>query len=185
MIEWENGETTTEPLTSIAADDPVTCALYAKENPLLDLDGWKLFKSIAKRDKTLIRLVQQAKLRSYCTSPKFKYGYEIPCDYAHALDQDKRNGNNKWVEATRLELQQLHEYNIFEDKGYKSSPPLGFKIIRTHLIFDCKHNARHNARMVADGHLTDIPLDSIYSGVVSLRGLQTLLFIADLNDLQT
>jgi hypothetical protein len=39
--------------------------------------------------------------------------------------------------------------------------------------------------MVADGHLTDIPLESVYSGVVSLRGLQTLLFIAELNDLQT
>jgi hypothetical protein len=49
-----NGETTTEPLTSIAADDPVTCALYAKENHLLDLYGWKHFKSIAKCDKPLI-----------------------------------------------------------------------------------------------------------------------------------
>jgi hypothetical protein len=25
--------------------------------------------------------------------------------------------------------------------------------------------------MVADGHLKDIPLESVYSGVVSLRGL--------------
>ena len=41
MIEWENGEITSEPLTIIAADDPVTCAIYAKENGLLDLDGWK------------------------------------------------------------------------------------------------------------------------------------------------
>jgi hypothetical protein len=39
--------------------------------------------------------------------------------------------------------------------------------------------------VVADGHLTDIPLDSVYSGVVSLRGLRTLLFIAELNDLRT
>jgi len=41
MIEWENGEITSEPLTLIAADNPVTCAIYAKENGLLDLDGWK------------------------------------------------------------------------------------------------------------------------------------------------
>jgi len=47
MIEWENGEITSEPLTLIAADDPVTCAIYAKENGLLDLDGWKRFKGIA------------------------------------------------------------------------------------------------------------------------------------------
>ena len=29
MVEWENGEITTEPLAIIAADDPVTCTLYA------------------------------------------------------------------------------------------------------------------------------------------------------------
>jgi hypothetical protein len=30
MIELENGEITPEPLATIAADDPVTCAIYAK-----------------------------------------------------------------------------------------------------------------------------------------------------------
>jgi hypothetical protein len=29
MIDWENGEITTEPLSMIAADDPISCALYA------------------------------------------------------------------------------------------------------------------------------------------------------------
>ena len=31
MIEWETGEITTEPLNIIAADDPVTCAIYTKK----------------------------------------------------------------------------------------------------------------------------------------------------------
>ena len=48
MIKWENGEITSECLTIIAADDPVTCAIYATENDLLDLDGWKWFKGIAR-----------------------------------------------------------------------------------------------------------------------------------------
>jgi hypothetical protein len=39
MIKWENEEITTEPLAIIAADDPVTCAIYARDNKLLDLDG--------------------------------------------------------------------------------------------------------------------------------------------------
>ena len=43
MIKWENGEVTSEPLAIIATDDPVTCAIYAKENGLLGLDGWKQF----------------------------------------------------------------------------------------------------------------------------------------------
>ena len=35
QVEWETGEITFEPLSIIAADDPVTCAAYAKENDLL------------------------------------------------------------------------------------------------------------------------------------------------------
>ena len=39
--------------------------------------------------------------------------------------------------------------------------------------------------MVADVHLTDIPLESVYSGVFSLRGLRIVLFLAELNGLDT
>ena len=39
--------------------------------------------------------------------------------------------------------------------------------------------------MVADGHLTDVPLTSVYSGVVSLHGLHILTFMAELNNLET
>jgi hypothetical protein len=36
LMEWENGEITEEPLAIIAADNPVACAIYAKEKGLLD-----------------------------------------------------------------------------------------------------------------------------------------------------
>ena len=39
--------------------------------------------------------------------------------------------------------------------------------------------------MVADGHLTDITLESVYSGVVSLRGIRIVLFLAELNCIDT
>ena len=39
--------------------------------------------------------------------------------------------------------------------------------------------------MVSDGHLTDIPLESVYSGVVSIRGLRIVLFLAEINGLDT
>lgn len=38
-VEWENGEITYEPLSIVGTDDPVTCALHAKENDLLDEPG--------------------------------------------------------------------------------------------------------------------------------------------------
>ena len=62
MIKWENGEVTTESLSIIAADDHVTCAIYARENNLLDLDGWKPLKGIERRDKKLLKMVNQAML---------------------------------------------------------------------------------------------------------------------------
>jgi hypothetical protein len=43
LIEWENGEITKEPLKVIAIDDPVTCAIYVRENGLLDKPVWKQF----------------------------------------------------------------------------------------------------------------------------------------------
>ena len=63
MVEWETGEITDEPLSLIAADDPVTCAEYANKHDLLHLDGWKRIKLIGKNQKQLTRAVNQSKIR--------------------------------------------------------------------------------------------------------------------------
>lgn len=78
----------------------------------------------------------------------------------------------------------MESYQVFKDHGHKATPPPDYKVIRVHLIFDAKHDGRHKARLVADGHLTDIPNDTVYSSVVSLRGLQILLFLEKLNGLE-
>ena len=43
----------------------------------------------------------------------------------------------------------------------------------------------HKIRCVAGGRFTQIPLDSVYSGVVLLRGLRMMIFLAELNQLDT
>ena len=184
QIEWENGEVTYEPLGVIAADDPVTCAIYARDHNLLNTSGWKRFRSLAKRQKKLFRMINQAKLRSFRTAPRYKYGFEIPKNYKHAVEIDHRNGNKRWQDATELEMGTMDNYQVFEDYGKGAPIPQGYKQIRVHLIFDVKHDGRHKARLVAGGHLTEVPLESVYSGVVSLRGLRMFLFIAELNNLQ-
>ena len=40
MIEWENGELSSEPLHIKAADSLAECSIYAKENNLLNTQGW-------------------------------------------------------------------------------------------------------------------------------------------------
>lgn len=184
-MEWENGEITPEPLSIIAKDAPVVCAIYARDNNLLDLPGWRRFKSIAKNQKKLLRLANQAKLRSFRTAKKYMYGFEIPKDYADAIRLDRLHENTKWQDCTKLEMDQLKEYKVFVDMGEGTPIPKGYQKIRVHLVYAVKHDGRHKARLVADGHLTDVPVDSVYSGVVSIRGLKMMVFLAELNGLDT
>jgi hypothetical protein len=170
MVKWENGEITTEPLSVIAANDPVTCAAYAREHDLLDVKGWKHFRNLAKREKHFLHLIKQAKMKSYRQSLKYKFGYRIPKDYEEALKLDELSQNTKWKDATITKMSQLKEYECFIDAGIygPDKPPDGHKKIHAHLVFDVKHDGRHKARYVAGGHLTNIPNANVYSGVVSL-----------------
>ena len=81
-------------------------------------------------------------------------------------------------------MDQLDEYDTFKDIGKNAPVSSDYKKIRVHLVFAVKHDGRHKARLVADGHLTNVPIDSVYSGVVSLRGLRLLIFLAELNNLE-
>jgi hypothetical protein len=121
-----------------------------------------------------MRVAKQAYLRSFRSAPKYKLGHEVPRDYHDAMRLDKNNGNKKWHEAISLELKQINEYDTFDDIGYKDqiAAPQDYKKIRVHMVFDVKRDGRYKARLVADGHLTDAPLESVYSGVVSIRGFR-------------
>ena len=89
-----------------------------------------------------------------------------------------------------LELTQIHEYKVFKDTGKaqfhngKIVTPDGFQKIRVHFVYAVKHDGRFKARLVADGHLTKEPVESIYSGVVSLSSLRMVVFLSQLNDLE-
>jgi hypothetical protein len=82
-------------------------------------------------------------------------------------------------------MAQLAECDVFNDKGIDDDPGPDFSKICVHLIYAVKHDGRHKARLVADGHLTAVPVDSVYSGVVSLKGFRLLLFLSELNNMQT
>ena len=75
---------------------------------------------------------------------------------------------------------------MFIDHGmfHITRVPPGYQIIKVHLVFAVKHDGRHKARMVADGHLTQVPLNSVYAGVVSLRGFRLCLFLGELNNME-
>ena len=97
---------------------------------------------------------------------------------------DTRDGNTKWRDSEKLEVNQLDEYESFEDKGLNAPVPDGYKKIRCHFVYDVKHDGRYKSRFVAGGHMTDTPIDSVYSGVVSIPGIRLVTFLAELNELE-
>ena len=135
----------------------------------------------AKRERKMIRLLYQG--RKFQRGPIYKFGFRVPRTPEEAITIDNNNGNTLWQDAIALEMSQLHDYSTFEDLGKNSPGPVEYKKIRVHFVFDVKHDGRHKARLVAGGHLTDDPVDSVYSGVVSLRSLRLLIFLSELNKL--
>ena len=190
-LSWETGKITEEPLSIIAKDDPVTCAAYAMEHNLLHLPEWNKLKHIAKHQKTLTRAINQTKIRQVRRSATYQFAYLILTDYKHALELDKTNGNSRWYDTTKMELDQINEYQVFLDHGIAQYDPKSKRImnapqqyqnIKVHLGFACKHDGHHKARLVAGSHLTPDPIDSIYSGVVSTKSLRLSIFLAKLNN---
>ena len=152
-----------------------------------------MLKHIAKNQKQLTRAINQSNIRQVRRSAVYQFGFPIPIDYKQGLQLDEQNDNSKWYDATKLEMDQINEYKVFRDhrkakidpKFRKvSNAPEGYQKIRVHLIFAVKHYGRHKARLVAGGHLTPDPIESVYSVVVSIRSLRLVIFLAKLNNLE-
>ena len=186
-VSWENREVACKSLLSILAkSDPVSCAIYGKDNNLLHLPGWTRFKRLAKRQKKLIHIANQAKLQSFRTRPMYKLGVLVPRSHQHAMEIDTANRNNLWaVAAEEKELSQQDDYQTFHDLGVGNYPGKGHKKIRMHFYVVKPDLRRRAASLVADEHMTEIPISSVYVSVVSLKGLKVSIFIADLNQLET
>ena len=67
----------------------------------------------------------------------------------------------------------------------KAPTPKGHKHVRVHLAFNAKHYGSHKSRLVADENLSNVPIVSAYSGVVSLRGIRLVIFLAELNEIDS
>jgi len=96
------------------------------------------------------------------------------------MQLDAASGNTKWKAAINTELAQIIEYPTLRIKGKERKAQRTINLFDA-IFFDVKHDGQHKARYVAGGNLTDPPLDSIYSGVVSLRSLRLMIFLPELS----
>ena len=63
-------------------------------NNLIDTPGWIQFKRLARRQKKMIRMVNQDKLKSFRYSLIYKFGVQVPRNHKEAMELDRRDGGN-------------------------------------------------------------------------------------------
>ena len=57
------------------------------------------------------------KAKFFDSQPKFKYGTELPSQFKSFKDLDRQNGNDKWKQVLKKEVDVLNQMNTFRDIG--------------------------------------------------------------------
>ena len=100
-------------------NNPNTISIHTEKHGLVD--AWRRHcKGIWNKVKTQKRLTQfanQGKLCSYRYRPIYMFGVQVPRNWHQARELDKENGNTRWLQAKKLELQQIDDYDSFKDLG--------------------------------------------------------------------
>jgi hypothetical protein len=146
---------TSEPLAIIAAGDPVTCAIYAKDNDLLAPDGWKCFKLRFRFWEPVYHKLDDSTFPSESRETLGRF-VGIAEQVGHLMtfkiltdDTSKVVFRSNVRSALDPKAHGSDDYDTFKDYGHSGRPPDEYKKIRVHLIFAVKHNGRR--RLVADG----------------------------------
>ena len=177
LVQWGDSTETWISLKDLKESHPVLVAEFAKARGIDDEPAfqWWVPYTIKKRDA----IIAAVKVRARKTT--HKYGIEIPTSVGHAEKLDAENGNHFWRDALNKEM---HNVGIaFQILETGERPPVGWKPVTGHLIFDVKMDFTRKARWVLDGHKTSKPEGSTYAGVVSRESVRIMFTYAALNGL--
>ena len=83
-------------------------------------------------------MINQTRLKNFRNCPKYKYGFQVPHNHHEAVLINEREGNTKWQDSETLEIDQIKEYDTFEDLGKDAPIPEGYKLIPCHIVYDVK-----------------------------------------------
>ena len=107
-------------------------------------------------------MIISKKARNYCQKTR-KYGVLIPKTVKQAIQLNKGNGETKWWDVILQEMKNVRPaFEVLE--GRKEDIPIGYQMIKSHMIFDVKleENFRRKARLVGGGHMTNVPTSITY-----------------------
>lgn len=176
-VRWSDQSTSWVTLASLKESNPVELADYAYVNGLDKEPAFAWWVSYVRRKRSNII----HKMKSRAKRSNMKFGVVVPQTVEEALELDRINGNHLWAEAIKKEKTNCKV--AFKFLGRETPPPVGYKRITCHMIFDVKFDLTRKARYVAGGHLTEPPSTMSYASVVSRDSVRILFTIAALNNL--
>lgn len=176
-VRWSDQSTSWVTLASLKESHPVELADYAYAKGLDKEPAFAWWVSYVRRKRS--NLIH--KIKSRAKRSNLKFGVVVPKTAEEALELDRVNGNHLWAEAIAKEKTNCKI--AFKFLGRDAPPPVGYKRITCHMVFDVKFDLTRKARYVAGGHLTDEPSTMSYASVVSRDSVRILFTIAALNNL--
>jgi hypothetical protein len=175
-VQWTDGTSTWLPLKDLKQSNPIQTAEYAKLNGLAKKPGfsWWVEPTLGRRN----HIISKVKTRYWKRTHKF--GIAMPKSVKDALALDAESGTSSWREAIAKEMKNVMPAFRFRDDDIV---PPGYTKIDCHMVFDIKVDLTRKARLVAGGHQTEVPKDSVYSSVVSRDSVRIAFMLAALNGL--
>ena len=179
-VEMNDGTLQWLPLSLVKEQVPVEIAEYVVANDLQDEPAfaWWVPFTLKKRD-TIINAVNKRYWKR-----THKFGIRVPKSVEEALAIDKEAGNTRWADSIQKEMNNVIVAFKFLEDG--ETPPPGYQKMDCHLVFDVKMDAMftYKSRMVAGGHVTDVPATLTYASVVSRESVRIALTMAALHDVE-
>ena len=129
------------------------------------------------------RITEKIKYKYWIRTQKL--GIDIPKSVEDSKRINQENHNTNWWDNICKDMKNVR---VAFDKydGKQSEIPSNYTKINCHLIFELKmgENFRRRSRMVAVGHVTDVPSRITYSSVVSRDSVRILFMVTALNYLK-
>jgi hypothetical protein len=177
LVEWKDGSSSWVPLKDLKESNPIEVAEYAVANKIAaePAFNWWVRHYLRQRDRIIKKVKARYRRESH------KYGIEIPHSVERALEIDKETGTDFWRKAIEREMRNVLPAFRFTDDD--EIPPNFYKEIKCFMVFDVKMDFTRRARLVAGGHKTEPPKESVYSSVVSRESVRLFFLMAALNDL--
>lgn len=197
--QWDTGDTYLIEAEQLKLDEPAMLAKLIREQPVERTrtgywNQWatttqnsisrsirrlqKIYEASGQPRRVLRRTNKHKNSTQYSKEPPIVLGVLVPRDPKEALELDRKNGDTKWKDSMKVEIDGIQEHQTLEFLPPGAKPPAGYQFAKLRMIFDVKHDLRRKSRLVIGGHRVDASGHTVYSSVVQLSSVRLLNVIA-------